>query len=102
IEGHMLAALKAEKLPPSYAAMEQIAGHYGIPTINLGLAVARLEQAGKLIFRGRKPVTEEEKAALGDKVLFSDDAVHPFPDTGHQVYLEAIVRGLALIKPAGK
>ena len=82
--------------------MEQLAGHYGIPSINLGLAVARLEKAGKLVFKGKKPVTEEAKAALGEKVLFSEDGVHPFPDTGHQVYLEAIVRGLALIKPAGK
>ena len=102
IEGHMLGTLKEDKLPRSYAAMEQIAEHYGIPSINMGLAVARLEQAGKLVFKGRKPDTDEEKAALGDKILFSDDGVHPFPDTGHQVYLESIVRGMALIKPAGK
>ena len=102
IAGNMLDTLKKEELPRSYAAMEKIAEHYGIPTINMGLAVARLEKDGKLIFKGKKPKTDEEKAALGDKILFSDDSVHPFPDTGHQVYLESIVRGMALIKPAGK
>ena len=102
LEGHMLDTLKEDKLPRSYAAMEQLAEHYGIPSINMGLAVARLEKAGKLVFKGKKPVTEEEKAALGDKILFSEDGVHPFPDTGHQVYLESIVRGMVLIKPAGK
>jgi lysophospholipase L1-like esterase len=102
LEGQMLDTLKEDKLPRSYAAMEQLAEHYGIPSINLGLAVARLEKAGKLVFKGKKPVTEEEQAALGDKILFSEDGVHPFPDTGHQVYLESIVRGMALIKPASK
>lgn len=102
LEGQMLDVLKEDKLPRSYAGMEQLAGHYGIPSINMGMAVARLEKAGKLVFKGKKPVNEEEKAALGDKILFSEDGVHPFPDTGHQVYLESIVRGMALIKPAGK
>lgn len=102
IAGNMLDTLKEEKLPRSYAAMEKIAGHYGIPSINMGLEVARLEKTGKLVFKGKKPKTDEERAALGDKILFSDDAVHPFPETGHQVYLESIVRGMALIKPAGK
>jgi lysophospholipase L1-like esterase len=102
IAGNMLDTLKEEKLPRSYAAMEQLAAHYGIPSINMGLAVARLEKGGRLIFQGKKPRTDEEKAALGDRILFSDDGVHPFPDTGHQVYLDSIVRGMALIKPAGK
>ena len=102
IAGNMLDTLKKEELPRSYTAMETIAAHYGIPSINMGLPVARLERDGKLIFKGKKPKTDEEKAALGDKILFSDDGVHPFPETGHQVYLEAIARGMALIKPAGR
>jgi hypothetical protein len=35
--------------------------------------VARLEKAGRLIFQGSKPNTEAEKAALGDKIVFSPD-----------------------------
>src|SRR6266404_4978362 len=54
-----------------------------------------------LVFKGEKPKTETEKAALGDKILFSPDAVHPYTDTGHQLYLEAVVRSLARIEKAG-
>lgn len=99
---NMLQTLQEGKLPRSAAAMEQIAGHYGIPSINLGLEVARLEKAGRLVFSGPKPKTEAEKAALGDKILFSPDAVHPYPESGHQLYLEAVVRAMALLKPVGK
>jgi hypothetical protein len=102
LAGGMLKTLQEGRWPRSCAAMEQIASHYGIPSINLGLEVARLEKAGKLLFEGKKPATPEAKAALGDKVLFSPDAVHPYTDSGHQLYLEAMVRSAPLLKAAGK
>jgi hypothetical protein len=102
IAGNMLDTLKQEELPRSYTAMEKVAEYYGIPSINMGLAVAHLEKAGQLIFKGPQPKTDAEKAAQGDKILFSADAVHPYPDTGHQVYLESIVRGMAQIKTTGQ
>jgi len=102
LAGNMLDTLKGGRLPRSYAAMEEVAAHYDIPSINLGLEVARLEKAGRLVFQGAKPKTDEEKAALGDKVLFSPDAVHPYPESGHQLYLEAIVRSMGPIQAAGK
>ena len=101
IAGNMLDTLKKEELPRSYTAMEKVAAHYGIPSINMGLEVARLEKAGRLVFQSAKPKTDAEKAALGDKILFSPDAVHPYPETGHRLYLEAIVRSMKLIKPLG-
>jgi lysophospholipase L1-like esterase len=102
LAGGMLDTLKADRLPTSQAAMEQIADHYGIPSINLGREVARLEQAGRLVFQGDRPKTDAEKAALGDRILFSPDGVHPYPDTGHAVYLQAVVRGMDLIRPLGR
>ena len=102
IAGPMLELIKKGEIPCSYAAMEKIAEHYGIPSINAGLCIARLEQAGKLVFKGAKPETEEEKAALGDKILFSPDSYHPYTDSGHQLYFDAVVRALNLIKPIGK
>jgi hypothetical protein len=102
IAGDMLEALKAGKLPRSCQAMEQVADHYRIPSINLGLEVARLATTGQLIFKGDKPKTDAAKAALGDKILFSPDAVHPYTDSGHQLYLEAIVRSLKPIQAAGQ
>jgi hypothetical protein len=81
--------------------MEKVADHYGIPSIHMGLEVARLEKAGKLIFKGEKPRTEAEKTVLGDKILFSPDAVHPYTDTGHQLYLEAVVRSITRLEKVG-
>ncbi len=82
----MLDSLKAGELPASQSAMEKIADHYRIPSINFGVEVARLEQAGRLVFQGAQPKTDAEKAALGDRILFSPDAVHPYPETGHALY----------------
>ncbi|MHC1767714.1 MAG: SGNH/GDSL hydrolase family protein [Verrucomicrobiia bacterium] len=102
LAGNMLETLKQEQLPRSMVAMEQVADHYGIPTINMGLEVARLEKARKLIFEGDLPRTDAEKTALGDRMVFSPDAVHPYPNTGHQIYLEAVVRSMETIRKFGQ
>lgn len=102
LAGNMLETLQAGKLPRSAMAMEKVAEHYAIPSINFGLEVARLEKAGQLIFKGDKPKTDEAKAALAGKILFSPDAVHPYTDSGHQLYLEAVMRAMEKIKDSGK
>lgn len=76
----------------SASAMEKVADHYGIPTIHLGMEVARLAKAGKLEWRAKLPVNDEEKKAAGDKFIFAPDSVHPHVSTGHELYLQAIVR----------
>src|SRR5229473_1136109 len=101
LAGDMLETLQREQFPASASAMEKVADHYGIPSIHMGVEVARLEKTGKLLFKGEKPKTETEKAALGDKSLFSRDGVHPYTDSGHQRYLEAVVRSMARIEKAG-
>lgn len=100
IAGNMLETLQAGRFPRSASAMEKLADHYGIPTIHMGVEVARLEKAGRLVFKGDKPRTDSAKAELGNKILFSPDAVHPYTDTGHQLYLEAVVRSMELIQKA--
>jgi hypothetical protein len=102
LAGNMLQTLQQGRFPRSASAMEKVADHYGIPSIHLGLEVARLERAGKLVFKGDKPKTEAEKIALGDKILFSPDAVHPYTDSGHQLYLEAMVRSVPKIQASGQ
>lgn len=101
VAGNMLNDLKADKLPRSIAAMEQVAQHYGIPTINMGLEVAHLERNGKLRFQGDLPKTDEAKAALGETIVFSPDGVHPFPETGHKIYTESIVRAMQSMRGNG-
>ncbi len=98
----MLGDLEGGKFPHAASAMEQVADHYAIPSIHMGLEVAHLHQAGKLIFTAPLPKTEAERAALNGKIVFSGDGVHPYPETGHQLYLEAIERAFAKIERAGK
>lgn len=84
----------------SASAMEKIADHYGIPTIHLGMEVARLAREGNLIWRARLPKTEEEKKMHAGKLIFAPDSVHPHVETGHELYLEAIRRSLPVIESA--
>jgi len=92
IAGNMLETTQAGKLPRSVEAMEQLAAHYAIPSINFGLEVARLEKEGRLVFKAAKPTNDVQRAALGDRMIFSSDAVHPFAETGHALYRDAVAR----------
>jgi len=86
------------KFQRSASAMEKIADHYGIPTIHMAMEVAKLAKAGKLIWKGELPKTDEEKKAVGDKFVFAPDSVHPHRDTGHELYLQAVQRSMAIIE----
>ncbi|MCX7047795.1 MAG: GDSL-type esterase/lipase family protein [Candidatus Sumerlaeota bacterium] len=97
-----LADLQKGKFPRAASAMEAVADHYGIPSIHMGVEVARQVTAGKVIFKAPEPKTDEEKAKLAGKILFSTDGVHPIPASGHQLYLEAVVRAMNEIKNIGK
>lgn len=89
--GHT-ANLVEGKFPVSASAMEKVADFYGIPSIHLGLEVARLDKEGRILWRAPLPKTDEEKAALGDKIAYSPDNVHPHPETGHMMFMEAFKR----------
>ncbi|HEY1065362.1 MAG TPA: SGNH/GDSL hydrolase family protein, partial [Pirellulales bacterium] len=97
-----VAPLLEGKFQRSALAMEDVAEHYGIPTIHMGVEVARLAQAGRLLWKAPLPKTEAEKQASGDKVAFANDGVHPYPETGHEFYLQSIERSAALIDAASK
>lgn len=90
------------KFQRSASAMEQIAGHYAIPSIHLAMEVASLAKQGRLVWKAPLPKTEAEKQAAGDKVIFAADGVHPHVETGHELYLQAIVRSMAPIQAASK
>lgn len=98
---NMLATLQAGEFPRAASTMERVADYYGIPSIHMGLEVARLEQQGNILFKGPKPRTDAEKKSLAGKTVFSPDGVHPYPDTGHPFYLAAIVRGMAQFAKRG-
>lgn len=96
----MFGNLEAGKFPHSATVMEQVADHYGIPSIHMGLEAAHLHQAGKLILVGKLPTTDAEKAALNGKIVFSADGVHPYESTGQELYFEAIKRNFPKIEQA--
>jgi len=99
---NMLRDLQGGKYPRAASAMEALADHYQIPSIHMGLQVARLEKAGKVVFKAPKPKSDQEKKALEGKILFSPDGVHPYNDSGHQLYLDAVVRAMGKIRGVGK
>jgi lysophospholipase L1-like esterase len=99
VEG-MAPGIADGKFQRSASAMEKVADHYGIPTIHFGLEVAKLSKAGKVLWKAPLPKTPEEKSTLGDKIVFAPDSVHPHVETGHQMYLEAIVRSWSAIGQA--
>ena len=90
-------AMLEGKLQRSASAMEKVADFYGIPSITLGMEVAKLAKAGKLLWRAPLPKTDAEKAALGYKFVFAPDSVHPHESTGHVLYTQAIVRSLTAL-----
>ena len=94
--------LRDGHFPRAASAMEAVADHYGIPSIHMGLAVSKLEGQDKLVFKGNKPTTEAEKAALGDRILFSPDNVHPYTDSGHELYAQAVIRSMARSRQVGR
>jgi lysophospholipase L1-like esterase len=87
-------AMLEGKFQRSASAMEKIADHYGIPTIHMAMEVAKLAKEGKLEWKAKLPKTDEEKKALEGKFVFAPDSVHPHVETGHELYLQAIVRSL--------
>lgn len=108
----LLGDLKAGHFNRSASTMERVADHYGIASIHMGLEAVRLEGEGKLVMKA--PAAKVERVS-GDelnqnapitvgadgKIAFSLDGVHPYTDTGHKLYTEAIVRSLPLIQKAG-
>lgn len=96
----LVAPLLEGKFPRAASVMERVADRYGIPTIHMAMEVAALAKAGKLLWSAPLPKTDAERAALGDKVVFAPDSVHPYPETGHKLYLAAIERSGVLIGAA--
>lgn len=92
----MLPDLHAGKMPRAASAMEELADQYGIPSIHLGVEVARLEVAGELVFKAPRP----KDIATARPMVFSSDGVHPHVQTGHQLYVEAIARSWPKIASA--
>lgn len=107
----MVAELQAGYLNRSAATMEVVADHYGVPSIHMGLEAVRLEKEGKLLMKAPEAKVERVSGEelnktspiavdADGKIPFSQDGVHPYVDTGHRLYAEAVVRSLPLLQEA--
>ncbi|WOO39929.1 SGNH/GDSL hydrolase family protein [Rubellicoccus peritrichatus] len=85
----MLKDMQAGKQYHFGKTMEQIANHYGIPSVDLGVEVVKQMNSGDLIFKDDGPVE--------GKLVFSQDGVHP-GDAGHGLYNEIARRSLDTIR----
>ena len=88
----MLKELQAGNNTPFGSVMETIANAYAIPTIDLGVEVAKREKDGSLVFKSDNPVE--------GKLVFSKDGVHP-GDEGHDLYRDIIARSMLKMKSNG-
>ncbi|TWU19576.1 SGNH/GDSL hydrolase family protein [Allorhodopirellula heiligendammensis] len=72
--------------PRAASAMEMLADHYGIPSINFAKEIVAMETDGDLIFQSAEPTD-------ANVIRFSSDGVHPL-DEGHQIYAELVAEGV--------
>lgn len=68
-------------------AMEELAEYYGIPSIHVGMEIARLYAQGKLILSG-------DPAENAHTIVFTKDHTHPLPESGHPLYGSLIAKYL--------
>jgi hypothetical protein len=83
------------KFPVSATAMETIADYYQIPSICIALPVIKMIEEGKMLIQGKAK-------DYPDKIVFSEDGVHPFGETGHEIYAETVKKHFKSLQPVGK
>lgn len=105
-------ALQEGRLTRAACVMEDVADHYQIPSVHLGIQAAALARDGKLVPASPDARVEQvagdalneasavPKDAQG-RIIFSKDGVHPYTDTGHVLYTQALIRALTQIEPLG-
>ena len=96
LTGGMVKELQDGKYPRAASAMEAVADHYDIPSLHVGVEVVRRLAADTLVFKAPPKPTPEEQAAIGTRVVFSHDDVHPL-DAGHAIYAEVVARRMPML-----
>lgn len=79
--------------PRAASAMEMLAAHYGIPSINVAPRIVEMSRAGTLIYVPAKDAAGKEIPAPAGVTLFSNDGVHPL-EAGHRIYTNLITEAL--------
>jgi len=87
----MIKQLQQGNLVASMRFSENIAAHYGLPSINLGVDVLDQLEKNTLVFHGQKGTD------YGGKTVFTYDGIHP-GDAGHQIYTNTIRKAFEEMK----
>ncbi len=77
--------------PRAASAMEMLADHYGIPSVNFAVRVVEMQHEGKLTY-------QSDEAPPEGVIQFSRDGVHPL-DAGHQIYTDVLARAVTEMRP---
>ena len=83
--------------PRSTSAMEMLADHYAIPSINVGMRIVQLAEDGKLIYKPKAP----NVPAPAGTIVFANDDCHPRPE-GHKIYAQVIAEAIEGMAKLGK
>ncbi|MCA9082555.1 MAG: SGNH/GDSL hydrolase family protein [Planctomycetaceae bacterium] len=86
--------LNKELCPRAASAMEMLADHYQIPSVNFALRIVQLQQEGKLVYQAEAPPSD-------GRTQFSKDGVHPL-DEGHQIYTNVLAGAILQMKTEHK
>lgn len=90
IQEKMLPYYENGEVFPSIEAMEKVARHYNLPSVNLGVPVTNQLNEGAIIFKDT--VTNQNNIPV-----FSSDGVHPYIETGHPIYNEFLIKAFSHI-----
>lgn len=78
------------KVPKNILKLDQLAEHYAIPSIHMGIEASYLEKQGKLVWKGDPEI-------IKNKIVFSRDGIHPLKSGGN-LYAESIARAFVQLK----
>ncbi|MDR2139717.1 MAG: SGNH/GDSL hydrolase family protein [Tannerella sp.] len=73
---------------PAPLAMEELAEHYAIPSIHVGMEIARLHARKKLLLSA-------DPSENAHTIVFTRDHTHPLPESGHPLYGHIVAKYLA-------
>lgn len=86
----MLETYQKGFVPYSVLAMEEIANHYRIPSINFAPDILKRITSKDLFLIG-------DNTQKTDSVFFSGDGVHPYSETGHKYYTQTASKSLTTL-----
>jgi hypothetical protein len=90
---NMINDLMAGKPQKSAEFMEEVADYYGIPTIHMGVPVAKLLAEGKLVFKA-------DPSENANTIVFTRDGTHPLAESGQPIYASTVIKYLTKMSAA--